>query len=162
MAIRHLKIIFAAIISLLCLFYAVQNVTNLNACYGAFAYVLGGADHQVYPDSIIPAIHAPAVVWLVLVVVVGLEFVAGLLSARGTWDLWAARKASAPEFNGAKVPALLGCGMGMVVWGGLFGVFGGALFQMWQTDIGRGSLENAFQFFAACALVFMIIKTADD
>jgi hypothetical protein len=33
---------------------------------------------------------------------------------------------------------------------------------MWQTDAGRASLEGAFQFFGACALIFMIVSAADD
>ena len=162
MSVRHLKISFVAFISLLCLFYAAQNVANLDACYQTFAYVLGAADHQVYPDSIFPAIESPAVTWLVLVLVVTLEFAAGLLAAKGTWDLWGARKAPAADFNGAKTYALFGCGVGIVVWFGLFAVFGGALFQMWQTDIGAGSMDDAFQFFGACALIFLIVNVADD
>lgn len=162
MAIRHLKIVFVGFISLLCLIYAAQNVANLDACYQAFAYVLGAADHQIYPDSIFPAVQSPAVIWLVLVVVVGLEFIAGLLAAKGAWDLWGARKATAAEFNGAKTYALLGCGVGIVVWLGLFAVFGGALSQMWQTEIGGASMDDAFQFFVACAFIFLIVNAADD
>ena len=162
MIIRHLKIIFVTSISLLCLFYAAQNVANLDACFQAFAYVLGAVDHQVYPDSFFPAIQSPAVIWLVLVLVVTLEFTAGLLAAKGAWDLWCVRRASAADFNGAKTFALVGCGIGIVVWLGLFGVFGGALFQMWQTEIGKGSLSDAFQFFAACAFVFLIVNSADE
>jgi predicted small integral membrane protein len=94
--------------------------------------------------------------------VVGLEFTAGLCAAKGTWDLWNARKEPADDFNGAKTYALIGCGLGIVVWLGLFTVFGGALFIMWQTDAGRASLEGAFQFFGACALIFMIVSAADD
>lgn len=162
MAIRYLKIIFVASISLLCLFYAAQNVANLDACYQAFAYVMGAVDHEVYPDSIFPVIQSPALIWLMLVLVVALEFVAGLLAAKGAWDLWAARKAPAADFNGAKTFALIGCGVGIVVWLGLFEVFGGALMQMWQTEIGGGSMDNAFQFFVACALIFLIVKGVDD
>jgi len=33
---------------------------------------------------------------------------------------------------------------------------------MWQTEVGRGSLENSYQFFGACALIFMIVNSADD
>jgi len=162
MAVRHLKIIFVALISLLCLFYAAQNVANLNACYQAFAYVLGAVEHQVYPDSIFPAIQSPAVIWLVLSLVITLEFVAGLLAARGAWDLWRARRAPAADFNSAKTFALIGCGTGIVVWLGLFAVFGGALFQMWQTEIGKGSLADAFQYFAACSFVFLIVNSIDE
>ncbi len=161
MAIRYLKIAFAALISLMCLIYAAQNITNLNACYQAFAYVLGGADHTIYPDSIFPAIQSPILIWLALGVVVSLELIAGIFTAMGTWQMWRSRKASAVEFNGAKSTALLGCGIGIVVWMGLFGVFGGAAFQMWQTEIGGNSLGDAFHFFVACALVFIIVNHSD-
>jgi len=33
---------------------------------------------------------------------------------------------------------------------------------MWQTDVGRGSLENAYQFFGACAFIFMIVSMNDE
>jgi predicted small integral membrane protein len=66
MAVRLLKVIFVVCVSLLCLFYAAQNVANLEACYQAFAYVLGSVDHQVYPDSIFPVIQSPVVTWLAL------------------------------------------------------------------------------------------------
>jgi len=162
MAIRLLKIVFVAFISLLCLFYASQNVANLDACYQAFAYVMGRVDHQIYPDSIFPAIQNPGLIWLVLSLVVALEFTAGFIAAKGAWDLWRVRNAPAAEFNGAKTYALVGCGMGIVVWLGLFAVLGGALFQMWQTAIGGGSMDDAFQFFVACALIFLIVNSADN
>jgi predicted small integral membrane protein len=162
MATRYLKIIFVVLISLLCLFYGTQNVFNLEACYQAFAYVLGAVDHQVYANPVIPAIQSPVLIWLALVIVVGLEFTAGLFSAKGAWDLWNARLSPAGAFNNAKTYALIGCGLGIVIWLGLFAVLGGALFIMWQTDAGRGSLENSFQFFGACALIFMIVNAPDD
>ena len=161
MATRYLKIVFVALISLMCLFYGTQNVVNLQACYQAFAYVLGAVAHQVYADQVIPAIKSSAVIWLALVITVGLEFIAGLCAAKGAWDLWVARNAPAEEFNGAKTYALVGCGLGIVIWLGLFMVFGGALFIMWQTEVGSGSLENSYQFFGACALIFLIVNAAD-
>jgi len=161
MAIRLLKIVFIALISFLCLFYAAQNVANLDACFQAFAYVLGAVDHQVYPDSIFPVIQSPVFTWLVLVLVVSFEFAAGLLAAKGAWDMWGARNALAADFNGAKTYALIGCGMGIVIWLGFFGVIGGALFQMWQTELGGESMDDAFQFFVACSLIFMIVNSDD-
>ena len=159
---RNLKIVFVALISLLCLFYATQNVVNIEVCYQTFAYVLGAVDHQVYTNQVIPAIHNSAVIWLATGIVIGLEFTAGLCAAKGAWDLWRAKNASAEEFNGAKTYALIACGLGIFTWLGLFAVFGGALLMMWQTDIGRGSLQNANQFFGACALIFMIVSMNDD
>jgi predicted small integral membrane protein len=162
MAVRHLKIVFVTFVALLCLIYATQNVINLEACYQAFAYVASGADHAAYAGSIFPTIASPGLIWLMLAIVVALEFAAGLLAARGAWDLWSARREPAAGFNGAKTYALLGCGVGIVVWLGLFGVFGGALFQMWQTEIGGNSMDDAFQFFVSCALIFLITNAADE
>ncbi len=162
MAIRYLKIVFVAFISLLCLFYAAQNVANLDACYQAFVYVMGMVYHQVYPDSIFPAVQNPVLLWLVVILVVGFEFTAGFIAAKGAWDLWCVRNAPAADFNGAKTYALVGCGLGIVVWLGFFAVFGSAAYQMWQTEIGEGSMDGAFQFFAACALIFLIVNSADD
>ena len=162
MVTRTLKTVFVALIALMCLFYATQNVLNIHACYQAFAYVLGAVDHQVYAHPVVPPVRNPALLWLALALVVSCEFIAGLLAARGAFDMWRARGSTAADFNGAKTYALVGCGLGIVVWLGFFAVFGGALFIMWQTDLGRGSLENAFQFFASCALVFMIVNSRDE
>ena len=158
---RILKTLFALSIALLCLFYATQNVVNLEACYAAFAYVFSHADHVVYAKSFFPAISSPALIWMTLAVVVGLEFLAGILAARGFWAMWAARNAGAAAFNAEKHYALLGCGVGVLVWFGLFAVFGGALFQMWQTEIGAGSMDDAFQFFVSCALVLLLLSRED-
>ena len=102
MAKRYLKVVFVGLVALMCLFYGTQNVVNLDACYQAFAYVLGAVDHQVYTNQVIPAIQSSTVIWLALITVVGLEFAAGLCAAKGAWDLWAARKASTQEFNNSK------------------------------------------------------------
>jgi predicted small integral membrane protein len=93
-----------------------------------------------------------------LVIVVASEFLAGLLAARGALAMWSARNAPAEEFNLAKKYALLGSGLGVVIWLGFFGVGGGAAFQMWQTAIGAASLEGAFQFSVSCAIVFIILQ----
>ena len=99
---RILKTLFALSIALLCLFYATQNVVNLEACYAAFAYVFSHADHVVYAKSFFPAISSPALIWMTLAVVVGLEFLAGILAARGFWAMWAARTAGAAALNAEK------------------------------------------------------------
>ena len=161
MGVRQLKIIFVAIIALLCLAYATQNIVNLDAAYASFAYVMSNVDHVAYPKSFMPAITNPALLWIALVLVVTCEFLAGILAAKGAFSMWGARNGSADKFNRAKKYALAGCAMGVIVWLGFFGVFGGAFFQMWQTEIGKGSMDGAFQFFVSCAVVFIIVSKAD-
>jgi predicted small integral membrane protein len=162
MLLRYLKIDFVILIALLCLFYAGQNVANLSACFGSFEYVLGSGDHVAYSKSIFPAIESVAIIWTVLVIVVGFEFAAGLFAAKGAWDMWSERKGSAEAFNASKTNALVGCGLGIIIWLGFFGVFGGALFQMWQTEIGSGSMDGAFQVFVSCAAIFLITSIEDS
>ena len=161
MLIRNFKTIFVGLVALMCLFYGIQNVINLEACHQAFVYALGAIDHQIYSAHIIPPMGA-GMAWVALVIVVGLEFAAGICAAKGSWDMWRARNGTADQFNQAKSLALVGCGIGVIIWLGLFAVVGGAVLIMWQTDAGRGSLENSFQFFATCALIFMMLTARDD
>ena len=162
MAIRYLKIMLVIFVSLLCLMYAAQNVANLDAAYTFVASAAGMQDHAAYPSSFGPSVSSPALVWTALAVIIVGEFAAGLLAAKGAWDLWAARRAPAAGFNAAKTCALLGCGGGMVVWFGLFGAIGGAYFQMWQTPLGSASLEGAFQFAAQIGIVMLFVNMSDD
>ena len=85
----------------------------------------------------------------------------GALSLKGAWDLWSARKGSADAFNASKTYAVLGTGMAMVVWFGGFIVIGGALFQMWQTQIGAGSFDDAFVFAVTGGLVLLFVSRPD-
>lgn len=162
MAIRMFKIIFTAIVALQALLFAIQNVVNLEAAYQATAYVLGNQDHVAYASSIVPAITSPALIWLALTVILVGEFGAGLLAARGALDLWKNRGAAASEFNAAKHYAIIGCGVSVIVWFGLFMVMAAALFQMWQTEIGAGSYSDAFKIFTASMLVLLFLMQKDE
>ena len=130
MYLRYLKIVLVAFIALLCLVYAGQNIANLEAAYQSFAYVMSNADHAIYSSSFVPSFTSPILIWVAWVLVVGCEFLAGLLAAKGVLDMWSARNAAGGAFNTAKKFALLGSGLGIVVWLGFFGVIGGAVFQM--------------------------------
>ena len=162
MAIRILKIVLVAIVALAGLAYAGQNLANLEAAYQVIAYTLGMVDHTYYPASLGPALENPVFVWAALAAIVLAEFTVGCLAAKGAWDLWAARQAPGAEFNAAKTYALLGSGLGIIIWFGFFIVIGGAYFAMWQTEIGKGSLEGALQLGVVCGIIFLIVNTADD
>lgn len=162
MNVRLLKTVFVAIIALLCLAYAGQNVVNLDAAYASFAYVMSNADHALYPNSFMPAIGNPLLLWIALVLVVAGEFLAGIFAAIGAWSMFSARNASPEEFKQAKKFALTGCALAIIVWLGFFGTFGAAFFQMWQTQAGAMSMNGAFQYFMACAVVFIIVNMTDE
>ncbi len=162
MYIRNLKSVFVILISLLALVYALQNIVNLQACHAAFVYVMSNADHKAYAESFGPAVSSPVLTWLALVFVIGGELAAGLLAGRGAFAMWSARMGPVEDFRRAKKFALIGCGVGIIVWLGFFNVIGGAYFQMWQTTAGQASMDDAFEFVMACALVFIIVSMPEE
>ena len=160
--IRYIKIALAASVSLFCLMYALQNVVNLEAANWFVAYTTGMEGHEKYPSHFGPAISAPAIHTIMLWIIIALELAAGLLTAKGAIDLFRARNASADEFNGAKTYAIAGCGLGIVIWFGLFSAIGGAYFQMWQTEAGGGALENASMFSLQLGVLWLLISQKDS
>lgn len=162
MSIRILKIILVIFVSMQALFYALQNVANIDVAYQLTAYVLSNAEHAMYPSSMFPALSNPVLVWVALIIIITGEFLAGALAAKGVFDMWSKRNASAVEFSQSQKYAILGCGASMIVWFGLFMVVAGAAFQMWQTTAGSASFNGAFQYFCASALVLITLYVADD
>ncbi len=160
--IRMIKTALAAFASLMCLFYAAQNLANLDAAYGFVAYVAGMGDHAAYANHFGPAVTSPILIWFMLSVIIGLELLAGLLAGKGTVDLFRARNAKAEDFNSAKRFAIAGCGIGLVVWLGLFGALAGAYFQMWQTEAGNRALAGSVWYSLQLGLVWILLAQEDD
>ena len=161
MAIRYLKIILVVFVGLQGLLYAAGNVANWSAGLGAVGYVLGMQDHEIYAAHIFPSVTSTALVTFAFLAILSGEFLVGALSFKGAWDMWRAR-AGADAFNAAKTYAILGAGMAMVVWFGVFVVIGGALFEMWQTKVGSASFHDAFIFAASGGLVLLIVNNPDS
>lgn len=155
MTARYLKTAATATVAAMALIYALQNLANLDAVYRFVGSVLAMEGHEAYPNSIGPAVTLPALVWFAVAAIIAAELAAGLLAGKGAWDLWRARRGTEADFRAAKRYALLGCGTAFLLWFGLFIVLGGGVFQMWQTEIGRASLEGAFQF-AGCAGIALL------
>jgi predicted small integral membrane protein len=162
MAIRIIKTALIVFVSLLCLLYGIQNIVNLDSAYMFVSTALGMEGHAAYPDSLGPGITSPFLIWISLAIIIFLELVAGLLAGKGAWDMWSARSATADEFNAAKNFAILGGGMALIIWFGLFSAIGGAYFQMWQTELGGASLAGAFQFAALIGIVVIFVNTPDS
>jgi predicted small integral membrane protein len=159
---RIIKILLALNMALLCLVYVGQNFFNLDSTFGALAYVLGNTDHQVYPDSFGPTLTSSALVWIAVIVVLGFETISGLVLFKGAMNLAQARNAVPADFQAAKKLVYIGAGLGMLTWFGLFHVMGGALFQMWQTTVGDGSLGGAFWIGGILALSALFIALVPD
>ena len=159
---RLIKILLAAFVAIFCIFYAVQNIVNLQAAHGFVAYVASMADHNAYPAHFGLAITAPALTWTMLWIIIALEMGAGLLAAKGAYDLFAARNATADDFNAAKSYAMAACGVAIIVWFGLFSAIAGTYFQMWQTEAGLNALRDASMFSVQNGMVLLILALKDD
>lgn len=158
---RLLKIVLAASVAFFCLMYAVQNIANLQAAYGFVALMVGMEGQAAYPVHVGPSVHSPIIIWSMLWIIIALEILAGLLAGKGAFDLWKARKGSADDFNNAKTFAILGCGLGVVIWFGIFSAVGGAYFQMWQTELGAGPLNSASTFSIQMGVIALLIGATD-
>ena len=159
---RYLKTAFTASLGLMALLYVIHNIMNIDAAYGAVGYVLGMEGNKIFANNLLPAISGSAVplfAWLIF----SFEIATGLICLWGAWKLWSARGADAAGFEAAKPIAKLGAGLAVITWFGLFGTFGGAGYQMWQTEIGAGSLGDAFKFsvWALLVLIYLGQREAD-
>ncbi len=76
--------------------------------------------------------------------------------------MFLARKGSAEKFTAAKAAGLWAAGLALLTWFGLFGIVGGAFFQMWQTEAGDNSLRGAFFFALASAIVMLFVSLTPD
>jgi len=161
MAVRALKIILVALVGVMALFYALQNVVNLDAAHQVVAAVLSMQGHEYYPDAFGPPVTHPGLVWVALIVILAGEFAAGLVSLKGAFDLLARIGAPAEDFNAAKAWAVVGLGIGLLVWFGLFSVVGETYFQMWQTELGAQSLSGAFRYLAAIGIILIFVNQPD-
>jgi predicted small integral membrane protein len=162
MSSRYLKIILVVFVGLTGLLFVAGNIANWNAGLELVSYVLSMKDHEVYGSHIFPTVTNPTLVTIAYLLILAGEFLVGVLSLKGAWDLWSTRKESSDAFNASKKYAVLGTGMAMVVWFGGFIVIGGVLFQMWQTKIGAGSFHDSFIFAVFGGLVLLFVSTPDD
>ena len=159
---RLIKVFLALSVALFCTFYAVQNIVNLQAAHGFVVYVASMADHTAYPAHLGPPVTGSFLTWTMLFVIIGLEMAAGLFAAKGAYDLFNARNGSADEFNAAKSYALVGCGVAMLVWFGLFSAIAGPYFQMWQTEAGLNALRDSSLFSIQNGVVLIVLALKDE
>ncbi len=153
---RKIKAVWTLLLGVMALAYMIQNVINLEQAYGAFIYVTGLTDHTVYPNNLLPELASPLTHVAAWIVFVG-EAAAGLVLIYASYKLWKSRSGGA-EFEAARSLAKIGCAIAITVWFGFFTVFGGAGYQMWQTEMGSGSLADAFTFWVFAFLLLLYLN----
>ncbi|MBO0749411.1 MAG: DUF2165 family protein [Porphyrobacter sp.] len=137
--------LFTALLGLMALIYCIQDLLNLHASYGTFDLIMGQSANKAFAVSLFPSLGPPLTriaAWITFIA----EAATGVALLFGAWKMWAARAADRSAFAASTHYARLGAGLAVFTWFGLFGVGGGAAWQMWQHTVGSGALENAFQF----------------
>ena len=154
---RTLKSLFVGIFGLMATLYVIHNIMNLATAYGAVGAVISLENNAIFTNNLLPAIGTgvvPIFAWLIFL----FEIATGLVCLWGAWKLWESRSKEASIFEAAKGPAKLGLGLGVLTWFGLFGTFGGAGYQMWQHEIGAGSLSDAYKFSVWALLLLFYVS----
>ncbi len=160
--IRILKCLLVLTVGLNGLFCALQNVANFRQAKDALAYVISGSGHETYPHTLFFYSNSSALHWAALIVALVGEFAVGFFGLKGAWDLFAARNGTAKEFHAAKTAGVWAGGIALLTWFGLFVTIGGAFFEMWQTPMGSGSQDHAFDFAAISAITILFVYLTDD
>ena len=159
---KILKILLVLAIGVHGLIYALQNLANLNEAHAAIGYVLSNTGHEVYPDTMFFAVTNPILHWCALWLVIVGEFAIGYFGIKGAWDMFAVRGGTAEQFHAAKSNGVVAAALALLVWFGFFMTFGAAFFQMWQTELGEGSMEGAFMYAMASAITMMFVYVTQD
>lgn len=159
--IRNFKIIAALFIGLIGLLAFFNNLLNIRSAQSFVAAVIS-APEQPYYEIIGPTFAAGWQGWLGLVVIMTGELAVGVLGFIGAAKLFGTRSAVSTEFQSAKTLAIAGGAIGVLVWYGFFIVLGEMYFNMWQTDIGLGSVNGAFRYGTVCAVLMFFVSMRDD
>ena len=159
--IRITKIAAAIFIGTIGLLVFLANLVNLESAYGFVSTVIAGVE-QPYYKIIGPTVTAVWLTWVALFVIMGGELAIGILGFSGAVRMLQQRNGTPADFSKSKAHAVLAGILGMLLWYGFFIVIGEGYFQMWQTEIGVGSVAGAFRYGSVCAVLMFFIASRDD
>ncbi|WP_265529764.1 DUF2165 family protein [Sphingomicrobium marinum] len=159
---RWIKIALVTLVGLHALFYLAQNLANLGAAHSALAYVLSGAEHEVYTQTAFFHSGSSLFAWIALSFVLAGEGLTAFFGLKGGFDMFKARGAAPNAFHRAKRAAVYAGAFALLTWFGMFLTFGAAFFQMWQTQLGAGSYEGAFIYAMASAVTILFVYHTED
>jgi len=158
---RVLKILSAITIGLIGLLAFLNNLFNINSAQTFVSAIISAPD-QPYYKVIGPTFSASWQGWLGLLIIMIGELAAGLFGMLGAIRMMACRAADEVTFQAAKTNAIAGGLIGVLIWYGFFITAGEMYFNMWQTEIGLGSVNGAFRYGTVCAVLTLLIASRDS
>ena len=160
LAVRLLKIAMVASLSVFALLVTFNNLTDYDSNYQFVRHTL--SMDTTFPGNALMwrAITDPALwtagYWAIILT----EAATGIVLAIGAWRMLAAVRDDSARFNASKQCAMIGAGLGFLLWFGGFVVIGGEWFVMWQSKAWNGQ-EAAFRFCMTLLGVLVFVNQSD-
>ena len=157
---RLVKVAMVASLALLALLVAVDNLLDYGSNYEFVRHVL--SMDTTFPNNTLKwrAITEPALwsvaYWLIILT----EAVVGVLLAFAALRLATTLRSSARMFNAAKRFAVLGVGLGFLLWFTGFVVVGGEWLAMWQSRAWNAE-DAAFRIYITLLVVIVFVSLPD-
>ena len=157
---RLVKVVMVASVALFALVVAFDNMVDYGSNYEFVRHTL--AMDTTFPGSALKwrAITHPAAWAIAYWLIILTEAALGLLLAFAALRLATTLQADARLFNSAKRYAVLGAGLGFLLWFTGFMVVGGEWFAMWQSKAWNGQ-QSAFYFYMTLLAVIIFVNQPD-
>jgi len=160
LAVRLLKIAMVASLSVFALLVTFNNLTDYDSNYQFVRHTL--SMDTTFPGNALMwrAVTNPVLwtagYWAIILT----EAATGIVLAIGAWRMLAAVRGDGARFNASKQCAMIGAGLGFLLWFGGFLVVGGEWFAMWQSKVWNGQ-EAAFRFYMTLLGVLVFVNQGD-
>ena len=158
---RVLKILVTLVLGSMVTLLVAHNLANLGAAHGFFLWATSPEGNEAYPINLLPPPPAALVV-LGMIVVLALETAAGFLLLLGSWRMWRARHATAPQFRSAKTFAKLGLGCTIANWWGMFQAIAVGGYQIWQKPDSVGPDHGSWVMGAMAILILIYLSQPEE
>jgi predicted small integral membrane protein len=157
---RLVKVVMVASLALFALVVAFDNLVDYGTNYEFVRHTL--SMDTTFPGNALMgrAITQPAAWTIAYWLIILTEAAAGLLLGFAALRLATTLQADARLFNSAKKYAVLGAGLGFLLWFTGFMVVGGEWFAMWQSKTWNGQ-HSAFQFYMTLLAVVIFVNQPD-
>lgn len=163
LAVRVAKIVLIAALAAFAFVVTYDNIADYNSNYEFVRHVL--SMDTSFPNNALMhrAITDPRLWTAAYIIIIATEALTSLLLIVGALALLALIKAPAVAFNRAKVWAVAGLTVGIVLWFFGFLVVAGEYFAMWQSKTWNGQ-EAAFRITVVLlgALIFLCLPDRDE
>jgi predicted small integral membrane protein len=158
---RLVKTAMVGSCALFALLVAYNNLADYGSNYNFVRHTL--SMDTTFPANALKqtrAITAPAVWAIAYWLIILTEAAVGIVLAFATLRLATTLTSSARMFSVAKRFAVIGAGLGFLVWFTGFMVVGGEWFTMWQSRLFNGQ-EAAFRFYMTLLAVVIFVSQPD-